>query len=1043
MQHKKEEAEAYLRDQNELTQRKSTLWQIYMMECRQQMEIASEAIAQLGATLEAEREQCADTVGSSEKLAAELEEATRLYEAAKKEADRVGKELAACERRSLQVDESRKHLESKSRKLEKQLGEQRKLLSDARQTSDDSSAASDKLHGELAELEASLEREEAELERIRDSLKDKTQVFAAQIEAKQRELQPWSDKIMHKENEHKLALEEKALLSSRVEQAEEQCTVAAQAVDEIDADTETKQEDLASLERERDEIGDRIAQSERQVSAMLKSEAKLRAAADVARGKADEARASSSSNQTRSTVLNSLNRQAELGLIKGYHGRLGSLGTIDPEYDVAISTACPGLEFIVVDDVDAGQACIEHLRQHNLGRANFILLATVSRGAAPSVRTPENAPRLFDLVRPAHPKYAAAFYHQLRDTLVAQDLAHANRIAYGAQRWRVVTLDGQLIEKSGAMSGGGTRVARGAMSATPVSNMSPEQLARLEKEAQLASEELRSHRSAVAHVRDSLERMQSRKPDIEVDLDKVQMALSVAKQRRKAAVERLESIKREILPNEEEAARIAELDRLMGKIERDLDKLRAASSGIEEAITELEDQIMKVGGIELRAQKAKVEGIKEMMELNNERTVKADVARGRADMDCERAISTIADIEAQLKLLQQELGTVAETASERRALTAEVEDRAQAAREEMEDHEAAREQLAEQLEEYSGAMNRFRRLELETKQKVEDNQRSLTDNKKRLAHWTERIGKLQLHLLLEEEDTEDDGETKLQLPMYPVEEVREFDKEGLLAEIPIFEERLSKGTANLTVIEEYRKREQDFLEHARALEATTAERDTAKQQYETLRKERFDKFMASFSVISAKLKEMYQTITLGGNAELELVDSLDPFSEGIIFSVMPPKKSWRNISNLSGGEKTLSSLALVFALHAYKPTPLYVMDEIDAALDFRNVSIVANLIKERTKGAQFVIISLRNNMFELAARLVGIYKTSGMTKSLTIENKDLRLAGEDDGKKPVISQDRHAPPVPRSSILSARASVARPSAVASRLGRPDAVAPSS
>lgn len=145
-------------------------------------------------------------------------------------------------------------------------------------------------------------------------------------------------------------------------------------------------------------------------------------------------------------------------------------------------------------------------------------------------------------------------------------------------------------------------------------------------------------------------------------------------------------------------------------------------------------------------------------------------------------------------------------------------------------------------------------------------------------------------------------------------------------------------------------------------------------------------------------------ITMGGNAELELVDSLDPFSEGIVFSVMPPKKSWKNISNLSGGEKvshwepprqeahiaysfmqqTLSSLALVFALHHFKPTPLYVMDEIDAALDFRNVSIVANYIAERTKDAQFVIISLRNNMFELADRLVGIYKTSHCTKSIAI-----------------------------------------------------------
>ncbi len=114
---------------------------------------------------------------------------------------------------------------------------------------------------------------------------------------------------------------------------------------------------------------------------------------------------------------------------------------------------------------------------------------------------------------------------------------------------------------------------------------------------------------------------------------------------------------------------------------------------------------------------------------------------------------------------------------------------------------------------------------------------------------------------------------------------------------------------------------------------------------DTLRKARLSEFMTGFALITTKLKELYQMITLGGDAELELVDSLDPFSEGIVFSVRPPKKTWKNISNLSGGEKTLSSLALVFALHYYKPTPLYVMDEIDAALDFKNVSIVGNYIK--------------------------------------------------------------------------------------------------
>ncbi|RIB28479.1 RecF/RecN/SMC N terminal domain-containing protein [Gigaspora rosea] len=161
-----------------------------------------------------------------------------------------------------------------------------------------------------------------------------------------------------------------------------------------------------------------------------------------------------------------------------------------------------------------------------------------------------------------------------------------------------------------------------------------------------------------------------------------------------------------------------------------------------------------------------------------------------------------------------------------------------------------------------------------------------------------------------------------------------------------------------------------YKSRVKDLEEVTSIRNECKRQYDELRKLKLEEFMYGFTLISQKLKEMYQMITLGGNAELECCDSLDPFSKGIIFS-------------------TLSSLALVFVLHYYKPTPLYVMDEIDAALDFRNVSIVANYIKERTKNAQFIIISLRNNMFELADRLVGIYKINNMTKSITISLRDI------------------------------------------------------
>jgi structural maintenance of chromosome 4 len=176
------------------------------------------------------------------------------------------------------------------------------------------------------------------------------------------------------------------------------------------------------------------------------------------------------------------------------------------------------------------------------------------------------------------------------------------------------------------------------------------------------------------------------------------------------------------------------------------------------------------------------------------------------------------------------------------------------------------------------------------------------------------------------------------LPTHSRDELLGMDRDSLKDEISQLEAKLQKITdVDLGVLREYRRRVEEHATRSADLSEALAKRDTAKKRCDELRKLRLEGFMEGFSIISMRLKEMYQMITMGGNAELELVDSLDPFSEGILFSVMPPKKSWKNISNLSGGEKTLSSLALVFALHHYKPTPLYVMDEIDAALDFRNV----------------------------------------------------------------------------------------------------------
>ncbi|CUG91447.1 Hypothetical protein, putative [Bodo saltans] len=192
-----------------------------------------------------------------------------------------------------------------------------------------------------------------------------------------------------------------------------------------------------------------------------------------------------------------------------------------------------------------------------------------------------------------------------------------------------------------------------------------------------------------------------------------------------------------------------------------------------------------------------------------------------------------------------------------------------------------------------------------------------------------------------------------------------------------------EATIDFTAVGRWREKDVIYRRIKDSYDTVRTRLDNAELQLNTLKDRRKKEFLECFHIIQRNVKEMYQMLTHGGDAEVELVDTQDPF-EGVNFLVRPPKKSWKQVSNLSGGEKTLSSLALVFALHHVRPTPVYVMDEIDAALDFKNVSIVANYVLRQATGAQFIIISLRNNMFELAHQLVGICKIRDVTRSLTL-----------------------------------------------------------
>lgn len=976
LEDKKNKALAYIRDENDLALKQSALYQLYISECNDNVAVTEEAINQMQAQLDAELEKHQGSEHIIKQLQKAYSKGSKEFESQEKSAQALVKEVSKFEQERVKFDEKHKFLTDKQTKLERTITNAEKSAEEADETIEQCTQEIAIRAEEIVNLEQRVQEEEAELATIRESLKGKTQVFSDQIAAKQKALEPWQEKINQKQSAIAVAESEMAILI-------EKANAGAVALDELKAKITSIQDGrtakLAELEEcqtEKAKLEQEAKEVEAEIDNFAKMEPLVREKVSRARQKADEARSSLSQTQNRGNVLTALMRMKESGRIDGFHGRLGNLGTIDEKYDVAISTACGALDNFVTDTVEAGQQCIEYLRKTNLGRGNFICLDKLRVRDVQPIQTPEGAPRLFDLVKAKDEKFRPAFYHALQDTLVAKDLAQANRIAYGARRWRVVTLDGELIDKSGTMSGGGKTVKRGLMSSKLVAETTQEQVAKfesdrdtLEKRFQDFLDQQREHESRLRYLHDQI-------PSLDTKMQKIQLEVQSAEKNIADAQRRIKELSKEHQPSASDDNRKATLEKDIAKLNKEVSKLHAETEGLEAEIKELQDKIMEVGGEKLRAQRATVDALKEEIVSHNEETsnaevkkVKAEKSKTKLQKDHAKATKELETAAKDLEKLEEEIEN---QGSKSDSLNAQVE----AAEEALKEKKRELASMKAELDEKTSELNETRASEIEMRNQLEENQKALVENQKRLHYWNEKLGKLVLQNVNDlmgggggavpakkpaengvQESTETDGEEQEEqepeeqepeektpteqpeeLPRFSADELKDMSKEALKAEIAALEEKTQNVNVDVSVLAEYRRRVEEHSARSLDLAGAVQQRDAAKKRCDDLRRLRLEGFMEGFGTISLRLKEMYQMITMGGNAELELVDSLDPFSEGILFSVMPPKKSWKNISNLSGGEKTLSSLALVFALHHYKPTPLYVMDEIDAALDFRNVS---------------------------------------------------------------------------------------------------------
>uniref|UniRef100_A0A8D0PFK6 Structural maintenance of chromosomes protein n=1 Tax=Sus scrofa TaxID=9823 RepID=A0A8D0PFK6_PIG len=900
------------------------------------------------------------------------------------------KRIAEMETQKEKIHEDTKEINEKSNILSNEMKAKNKAVKDVEKKLN-------KITKFIEENKEKFTKLDLEDVQVREKLKHATskakklekQLQKDKEKSQEKELMGFSKSVNEARSKMDVAQSELDIYLSRYNTAVSQLSKAKDALMAASETLKERKVAIGDIEAKLPQTECELKEKEKELQKLTQEEINFKSLVRDLFQKVEEAKSSLAMNRSRGKVLDAIIQEKKTGRIPGIYGRLGDLGAIDEKYDVAISSCCHALDYIVVDSIDTAQECVNFLKRQNIGVATFIGLDKMAVWAKKmtQIQTPENTPRLFDLVKVKDEKIRQAFYFALRDTLVADNLDQATRVAYQKdRRWRVVTLQGQIIEQSGTMTGGGSKVMKGRMGSSVVVEISEEEVNKMESQLQRDSQKAVQIQEHKVQLEETVVKLRHSEREMRNTLEKFTASIQRLSEQEEYLRVQVKELEANVLATAPDQKKQKLLEENVNAFKAEYDSVAEKAGKVEAEVKRLHNIIVEINNHKLKAQQDKLDKINKQLDECASAITKAQVAIKTADRNLKKAQDSVFRTEKEIKDTEKEVDDLTTELKSLEDKAAEVIKNTNAAEESLPEIQKEHRSLLQELKVIQENEHALQKDALSIKLKLEQIDGHIGEHNSKIKYWQKEISKISLHPI---EDN-------------PVEEIAVLTPEDLEAiknpdsitnQIALLEAQCHEMKPNLGAIVEYKKKEELYLQRVAELDKITYERDNFRQAYEDLRKQRLNEFMAGFYIITNKLKENYQMLTLGGDAELELVDSLDPFAEGIMFSVRPPKKSWKKIFNLSGGEKTLSSLALVFALHHYKPTPLYFMDEIDAALDFKNVSIVAFYIYEQTKNAQFIIISLRNNMFEISDRLIGIYKTYNITKSVAVNPKEIASKG--------------------------------------------------
>ncbi|MCU0632094.1 MAG: chromosome segregation protein SMC [Methanolinea sp.] len=628
--------------------------------------------------------------------------------------------------------------------------------------------------------------------------------------------------------------------------------------------------------------------------------------------------------------------EAVLGM-DGVFGTIAQLGKAPPEYATALNVAAgQRLHYVVVKDDAVAARAIEYLKEQKMGRVTFLPLSRMRPPDLPPVKDEGVIGYAVQMLE-FQPQYADAFRVVFGGTVVVESMSGGRRLL---GKYRMVTPEGELLEKSGAMTGGSfKKPLRGFGAAVE------DEISRIRSKMEELAADIADIERSVKRGGEEIDAKRARRAELDAGISRLSILRDEFSRQEEVTLREKTQIN-EVLEAlaEEVRSGTSELAAFEAGLDSITDAITLTGKKIEQVKKKLEDTSIPVLSEQLEKKKRECEDIERR--LRNKEADINDLQRER-----QHFTSRLEELKAEVERIQ------AKNADIDREVSLSLE-QIEASRTRINEIEERQKQFSTELLELRNRHTQISDTIRESEQKILEFDAASERYKIQLSVLNERFATLSEEIEVLRREV---GETDTDLTLQEIEDG--------MAEASREIKKL--GAVNMLAIEEYERVQGRITERGEKKEVLSRERATLLERIEKFEKMKYEAFMTAFKAIDANFREVFARLT-SGNGHLILENEDDPFSGGLSFAVQPRDKPVHLLSALSGGEKSLTTLAFIFSIQQYIPAPFYAFDEVDMSLDGSNVERIAAMIRELSTTSQFILVSLRKPMIEGADRILGV-----------------------------------------------------------------------